>query len=404
MNATLSGQFLVSGNNPLYENPSSRSHSRSSSHDTSLILYPDSVGDKPKNSQSNSSLSDQSSPVQGSSPKLPIRKKHNKPAAPVPPVDTPQKVVLTTTQQSQKIQSVSYKQSDSQSHCLTFNEQNPIVDHGPQSNMGSQVMERGNNNNNNNLFRAGSIDNLNSKSVKPPRPTNYPVVDYHTIGRNTPKAQKNDSSKPDILIKPVAMPRSVGTGPPPKPPPPNFEDENVVLLRDKEKPAIPDRPASLMRPPSFKGSVPEITKVDKCESTGGGGIKKAQSFRSDQKSAQQPEPQLANLGHTERTQMYNIDKKQVAIIDVIEHNRADKLTLDLSQHQQQLLEKENIGENQENNKNLLGSHPDLNLQQVPPSPRGFDPKVKRPQVPAPPPPVLGNRPAGTAPTADSTNL
>lgn len=66
----------VSGNSASHY----QSHSRSSSHDTSLIL----LGDQVKRSQSNSSLSDQSSPPQGS-PKLPMRRRHNKPTAPTPP-------------------------------------------------------------------------------------------------------------------------------------------------------------------------------------------------------------------------------------------------------------------------------------------------------------------------------
>lgn len=64
--------------NPVIAN-NKQSHSRSNSHDTSLIL----VDNEIKRTQSNSSLSDHSSPPQGS-PK-PIMRRKNKPAAPVPP-------------------------------------------------------------------------------------------------------------------------------------------------------------------------------------------------------------------------------------------------------------------------------------------------------------------------------
>lgn len=60
-------------------------HSRSNSHDTSLILLENDM----KKAQSNSSLSDQSSPPHGS-PK-PIMRRKNKPLAPVPPNFTPDK-------------------------------------------------------------------------------------------------------------------------------------------------------------------------------------------------------------------------------------------------------------------------------------------------------------------------
>lgn len=66
-----------------------QTHSRSSSHDTSLILLEGGLAAGSndsliKRSQSNSSLSDSSPPHQGS-PKLPLRRKHNKQVAPTPP-------------------------------------------------------------------------------------------------------------------------------------------------------------------------------------------------------------------------------------------------------------------------------------------------------------------------------
>lgn len=67
-------------------------HSRSNSHDTSLILLENEI----KKAQSNSSLSDQSSPPHGS-PK-PITRRKNKPLAPVPPNFTPDKNKKTDAQ------------------------------------------------------------------------------------------------------------------------------------------------------------------------------------------------------------------------------------------------------------------------------------------------------------------
>ncbi|EAT48355.1 AAEL000624-PA [Aedes aegypti] len=63
----------------------STSHSRSSSHDTSLILINSNDQLNKHRSQSNSSLSDHSSPPHDSSPKPTVRRKHNKQAAPTPP-------------------------------------------------------------------------------------------------------------------------------------------------------------------------------------------------------------------------------------------------------------------------------------------------------------------------------
>lgn len=74
----------TAGQQQQQEQQQQQTHSRSNSHDTSLILLSGPL-DQAKRSQSSSSLSDASSPPGMNSPKLPVRRKHNKSAAPTPP-------------------------------------------------------------------------------------------------------------------------------------------------------------------------------------------------------------------------------------------------------------------------------------------------------------------------------
>lgn len=178
-------------------------------------------------------------------------------------------------------------------------------------------------------------------------------------------------------------------------------------------------------------------------------MRKNSNFRSTgsvQKSTVNGASAANSLTTLERTHIYNVDKKQVAIIDVgggnggssvekkIEqivgslpeaaittptttaapplslNNIVDNVTID---------EKSNpitntttttsgavLDSNLNVNTNNLASMESLNdciPTVVPPSPRGFDPKIKRPQIPAPPPPT--NRPkSGELASTDSTNL
>lgn len=436
--------------NPLY-----KTHSRSNSHDASRILLDEDFNNLNKRSQSNSSLSDHSSPQQGSSPKLPVRsrRRYNKPAAPIPP-DTPNAHHSNHLNNSK----LSNTDDDEASVPITLNKayKNKI---------------------------ASSCDDL-SKPDKPPRPQ---PINPDTVNRSLRKTnlqlqhsvpltgssggsgavagssssnntggsgddshhhfQQPPASKPGggLPMKPVALPRKLV---------PNNNDD-VVMMREKnpnEKPAIPERPPTLMRPPSFKGSLSDMSKSNYnsdnninisnyTDSTSTPTLKKTNSFRNQSNNSAS-----ANCGLTqlERTQIYNIDKQQVSIIDVLgerEHNNHQQhLNQNNKNDKQQQLQSiapttttntnvskalfslhdddielidNDVDDEYGNEDNIVDTNNSLAYdnslhQHVPPSPRGFDSKIKRPQVPAPPPPITansaGNRPKSMDGTIDSTNL
>lgn len=133
-----------------------------------------------------------------------------------------------------------------------------------------------------------------------------------------------------------------------------------------------------------------------------------------------------SLTTLERTHIYNVDKKQVAIIDVGSNgggnggngSGVDKKVEQTTTSSNNIVDNASIDEKSsaatialvDSNLNLntnnlasMESLTDCVPITVPPSPRGFDPKIKRPQIPAPPPPT--NRPkSGELASADSTNL
>lgn len=349
-----SGGTAISNNNL-------SSHSRSSSHDTSLINV-----NEIKRSQSNSSLSDHSSPLQGS-PKLPVRRKHNKSAAPTPPANDLQKRHHYSSNENilAKVK-LEEKFSD------------PVESMRPPHHPWKL---------------SESTENL-SKPDKPPRPA--VMADCQTLNRLQYKTQ-NRTPKPKAMprnsLHSTAKENSVEGG-----------EENIVLLRDRtderpEKPAIPERPASLIRPPSLKGNLHDLQHNNYKEE-----LRPYGSFRSQKND----NGMNFGSGQLERTHIYNVDKQQVALIDLGDKNQ----------------------NNGKNHKELVVTVPDVvaaagggdfivppspsivtpienldgefsSLTHVPPSPRGFDPKsVKRPQVPAPPPPT--NRPKSQE--GNSTNL
>lgn len=379
-----------------------QSHSRSSSHDASLILIDDTIN---KRSQSNSSLSDNSSPPQ-SSPKLPVRRKHNKQVAPTPPPTQQlpqQRTALTENILNAKTKLIKTN-SDSlhSTHPATADDSINGMMKPPESksNNSSQTTT---------VIRAkrfGSNDNL-SKPDKPPRPAQGPV-ECQTLNRNAYR------TKNERTIKPVALPRtSLNTARSSE----NLsdakhsEDDNEsITYRDKtdmtmtekpDKPAIPERPISLMRPPSFKGTSSQSQDNVTSDAT----VKKTQSFRgssSDSKGLNGG----GSLTTLERTHIYNVDKKQVAIIDVGDNNSNGKnqVTSDAKSNPVQTTTTTAtaaINDDKPIDNNMSASQTELptTVHHVPPSPRGFDPKIKRPQIPAPPPPT--NRPKSDG---DSTNL
>lgn len=380
-----------------------QSHSRSSSHDASLILIDDTI----KRSQSSSSLSDNSSPPQ-SSPKLPVRRKHNKQVAPTPPPT--QQLPQQRTALTENIINAKTKLTKTNSDCM-HNTHPAVADDPLNGTMRPPESKSNNSSQTTTVIRAkrfGSNDNL-SKPDKPPRPAQSPA-ECQTLNRSTYR------TKNERTIKPVALPRTslsaarstenLSDGK-------QNEDDNSesVTYRDKtdttmaekpDKPAIPERPISLMRPPSFnKGSASQ--SQDNVHTQSDAPIKKTQSFRgssSDSKGLNGGN----SLTTLERTHIYNVDKKQVAIIDVGDGNSNGKnqVTSDTKSQavQPATFSTPNNDDKAPIDNNMTVSQTEIpTTHHVPPSPRGFDPKIKRPQIPAPPPPT--NRPKSDG---DSTNL
>ncbi|XP_065080511.1 rho GTPase-activating protein gacI-like [Ochlerotatus camptorhynchus] len=453
----------------------STSHSRSSSHDTSLILINSNDQLNKHRSQSNSSLSDHSSPPHESSPKPTVRRKHNKQAAPTPPdshhkSSTGSNSSSNSRELNNKLQSTSYfKQLNNNDHHRDREDEGfqSLQHHAYKQAQQEYANDR------QPMIRAESHDNLlklksTSSStaaaaavasigdkMPPPRPAVVSIGDSQTLNRskgqnnlhqqhhqnskqpNAPncdtsssignKENKENHHRPTfpLPIKPVALPRTTlvktptPTGPGPHSNSTDDDSSSVLLSAIREKPVIPERPAILFRPLSFKGSIPEISKVSEGTNTlisSGTSIKKAQSFRGETSSGTSKESGSTVL---ERTQMYNIDKQQVAIIDVADEKTRTKdkpstlvatvpegvpplammestgsLGSDIQSPTSTVVPAELTVESTNNATTITTS-----LQHVPQSPRGFDQaKIKRPQVPAPPPPV------GRPKSSDSTDL
>ncbi|XP_052867003.1 uncharacterized protein LOC128273126 [Anopheles cruzii] len=548
------------------------SHSRSSSHDTSLILINHNSNSSSSNSntnnnssgggnggstdqlkyrsQSNSSLSDHSSPPQEeSSPKLPIRRKHNKQVAPTPPDAASvyhgrgvrgelNNKLHASNSYFRQLNSNSSAAAGGTSHGGDGDEgfaslqhhayrqaQAEYDRHAQQATVAAATP----------LLRAESHDNLLKlkssghggdsaveKMAPPPRPAAI-SVDSQVLGKlkasvaanaaptphqqpkqpNAPNCDSSSSSKENKEnnnrgtaaaasafpppTKPVALPRttilgmSSSSAAPAKATSGNGNSgatsdnsdggdsasNSAAAVVIREKPVIPERPATLLRPMSFKGSIPEISKVSEGTNTvisglslGSGGstsLKKAQSFRGETSTGSSGgssggggggiirfgggsasaasgnngtvvEKSTADLGTLERTQIYNIDKQQVAFIDVVSEEdtvgrvtgpvrggstrkeRPEPLpastavildTIAVPQGTPPLAMMEStgsLGSDIQSPVNPVATTGNTSLQHVPQSPRGMDPKIKRPQVPAPPPPV------GRPKSSDSTDL
>lgn len=451
----------------------STSHSRSSSHDTSLILINSNDQLNKHRSQSNSSLSDHSSPPHESSPKPTVRRKHNKQAAPTPPDShhknsTGSNSSSNSRELNNKLQSTSYfKQLNNNDHHRDREDEGfqSLQHHAYKQAQQEYANDR------QPMIRAESHDNLlklkSSPStavasigdkMPPPRPAAVSIGDSQTLNRskgqnnlhlqhhqnskqpNAPncdttssignKENKENHHRPTfpLPVKPVALPRTTlvktptPTGPGPHSNSTEDDSSSVSLSAIREKPVIPERPAILLRPQSFKGSIPEISKVSEGTNTlisSGTSIKKAQSFRGETSSGTIKESGSTVL---ERTQIYNIDKQQVAIIDVADEKTRTKdkpssLATTVPEGVPPLAMMESTGSLgsdiqsptstvvpgeltiESTNSATTTTATTTSLQHVPQSPRGFDQaKIKRPQVPAPPPPV------GRPKSSDSTDL
>ncbi|KAL7041180.1 hypothetical protein ACKWTF_000672 [Chironomus riparius] len=347
------------------------SHSRSSSHDTSLIL----LSNPPmKSSQSNSSLSD-TSPTTGS-PKLPRRK----PKAPVPPAITPQPLKAKLESKLSAPMTVS-KLLDTSNFSFIDSDPAIVVD---DSRIGI-------------LRKAGSTENILAKPDRPPRPI-VVNAECQTMSkamiRQVPLKDKSSTG----LARPVAAPRSTVV----KSELERSEENLDVAMR--EKPAIPDRPVTLMRPASFRaatgfGSPTSFMTNEKLveELTSNFGnksnavtVKRNNSLREGRTSESNGNVS-DSTSQPKQVTMYNIEKQQVSIIDVPVAGSPQPV-------RRQLFLSD--AENKENSQDFRSSNDALNSsdeqQNVPPSPR--EAKIKRPQVPPP------ARPRSSADQGDSTNL
>lgn len=424
-----------------------QTHSRSSSHDTSLILIENEItsgssDSLAKHSQSNSSLSDSSPPPQ-SSPKLPVRRKNHKKAAPTPPDNRTQRAAEHYSNSNNgSHQSPSETMQAMKERFLNACPQ-PVDESKFSSNRFLRNETKAQTNNT--VFKppstpasmkqcSSSTENLSvTKPDKPPRPA-MPVIDSQTLVRNAFKSKGSERHS-----RPIALPRNIlnvarstenlSTVSPVKTPPgTNSNDDNdIVQLRDRsndnnrnDKPAIPERPTSLMK--SNLRAV--FDKFDSHQTIlpDSPSIKKTQSFRM----SSTPVGNAAigsitgrSLTTLERTHIYNVDKKQVEIIDVDQQsngNGSGTNSESSSNGKNSSSDKENDkekdgdtsdkstesnGEIKINESSSDGNHLSTSTSNtmssstinpgnefaVPQSPRYFEPKViKRPQIPAPPPP------------------
>lgn len=375
---------------------SSSRHSRSNSHDTSLILFENDI----KKAQSNSSLSDQSSPPHGS-PK-PFTRRKNKPLAPVPPNFTPDKNKKVEPQP----QPVDIKEQQTYSTKIEPEKPakppRPVISDSGKVISGVQTINRSTYKQNKALkeeaARSASRENLAD--------TRRQSLELEKEGfENLKSAEKNDSNV--VVVNMVAQsavvgrinasgPASVGVvstdkitaprsqlpakpsgQPPPRPVaaprtivPVQGEEAGEVQLR--AKPAVPERPATL-RPQSFRGqrgSVPDSSELT---------------------------PTVL-----ERTHIYSVDKQQATLIqvggsasDAVESDEGPRTSV------QRTHSSGGKDAELEQPKCLSASRhlsqSEGSITDAPLSPRPQPGRPPRPQVPAPPPPCAP--PASAAPTA-----
>lgn len=421
-----------------------QTHSRSSSHDTSLILIENemtggSTDSLTKRSQSNSSLSDSSPPPQ-SSPKLPIRRKNTKKAAPTPPDSRSQRsadhyanINIGSNQSGPEtmiamkerfLNSIPNALDDSKYSSNRFLRNEAKAQTNTTSKPPSTPISM--------KQCSGSTENLSTtKPDKPPRPA-MPIIDSQTLVRNAFKTKGSERHS-----RPVALPRNIlnvarstenlSTVSPVKTSPSALsnDDTDIILLRDKsnennrlDKPAIPERPTSLMKP-NLRAAYEKFDSQHSPESPGG--IKKTQSFRMSSTPSGNAIGSITGRSLTtlERTHIYNVDKKQVEIIDVDQQNNgngtdhssngksssSDKENMDKEQDcDESMKAKESNGEPVKSSESTERNHSSFTVNTtssgtinasnefaVPQSPRCFEPKlIKRPQIPAPPPPNATN--------------
>lgn len=431
-----------------------QTHSRSSSHDTSLILIENeitggSTDSLTKHSQSNSSLSDSSPPPQ-SSPKLPIRRKNTKKAAPTPPDNRAQRAAeyYSSINSGSSYQPTASETMQAMKERFLNSCPPPTQDDSKFSS--NRFLRNETKAQANSTFKppstpasmkqcSNSTENLSAtKPDKPPRPA-MPVIDSQTLVRNAFKSKGSDRH-----TRPIALPRNIlnvarstenlsSVSPVKTSPGANSTDDSeIVQLRDRsndnnrnDKPAIPERPTSLLKS-NLRAAFDKFESHHVPDSPG---IKKTQSFRMSSTPANAIGSITGrSLTTLERTHIYNVDKKQVEIIDVDQQSNGNGNHSDNSSNgKNSSSDKENsdkekdsvksedsiksngsdgevetkLGEPIDRNDHLLSSSTGHVMSSstkstgnecvVPQSPRCFEPKViKRPQIPAPPPPNVTN--------------
>lgn len=239
------------------------------------------------------------------------------------------------------------------------------------------------------LRKAGSIDNIISKPDRPPRPI-LANAECQTLSRAMVRQipLKDKSSGP---VRPVAAPRTtLMRG--------EFEksEENLVMMR--EKPAIPDRPVTLMRPASFRAATGGMSSsptsiltndklVEELSEKFAGKVQRNNSLREGRTSESN-----GDVPQSKQVTMYSVDKQQVSIVDLppsgSPHTTRRQLFISES-------------DNKENSQNLnVGGSMEMLADDTSQasSAASRDAKVKRPQVPPP------ARPRSSEGSGDSTNL
>lgn len=343
-------------------------HSRSNSHDTSLILLENDI----KKAQSNSSLSDQSSPPHGS-PK-PILRRKNKPLAPVPPNFTPdKKKVEAQTQVTETKDATKDIEKPAKPPRPVISETGKVI-------TGVQTINRSTYRQSKALkeeaSRSGSRENLTDtrrqsfefekdkfdfKNDKDTLIVKNMTAQTGIVGRmkiigdiSGPASLGAEKEKPvRIQIpkptgqpppRPVAAPRTIVPAP---------ENEEVQL---RHKPAVPERPATL-RPQSFRGQ------------------------RSSLAEGTDVAPTVL-----ERTHIYTVDKQHPTVIQVGGNEEEPRATVQRT-HSSGGKDVE-LDEPKLTNASRQLSQSDGNITEGPKSPRAQPSRPPRPMVPAPPPPVV----------------
>lgn len=366
-------------------------HSRSNSHDTALILLDGGI----KKAQSNSSLSDQSSPPLGS-PK-PIMRRKNKPLAPVPPNFTPDR---------SRRPEASAPETPRGDPDKPAKPPRPVISDSGKVITGVQTINRSTYRQSKALkeeaARSGSRENLfegrrqslevekdKFESIKAleDRSDSTLVVKNLTAQTGVVGRMKvmEGISGPASLDRPVAAekPGRLATPKPAQPPPrpvaaprtivPAVAEPEAGEVQLRNKPAVPERPATL-RP---------------------------QSFRAPRGSSD------ADVAPTvlERTHIYSVDKQHPTVIQVgaPADDAAARVTVQRT-HSSGGKDAELEEHKALSSASRQLSQSEGSITDAPLSPRARPP---RPQVPAPPPPASAPAPApAAAPLAhhESTDL